>query len=374
MVAPSAFPGMRAENTLPDITVLICTRNRAAQLRRALGSAARMDVPRCLLWELVVVDNGSADDTEQVALEYSDRLPIRVVREEAPGLSHARNRGVSEAQGRYICWTDDDVVLDRNWLAAYASAFERHPEAVVFGGRIKPILEPPSPAWFLRFADVWPLTTVLAHRDFGASPAPLDLKAGVIPWGANYAVRSAEQRKVQYEPSLGVSPRQRRLAEETEAIYQIMKPGAYGWWVPDAIVEHIIPRRRQTLSYVFDYFTSYGETLSHLEATRPGGHHLSDNQSELRKLRSGILVSCLLVAVHTLMFAAAWLSGATRRSLHFLMRAGFYAGVAAESKTRRAAAKHTASRPSIDLSVAAPGSMNSTVGSAARRESASTTF
>src|SRR5262245_58021394 len=121
MVTSPAFPGMRAETTLPDITVLICTRNRAAQLGHALSSAARMDAPPGVRWELVVVDNGSTDETEQVALGYSDRLPVRLVREETPGLSHARNRGVSEARGRYICWTDDDIVLDRNWLAAYAA-------------------------------------------------------------------------------------------------------------------------------------------------------------------------------------------------------------------------------------------------------------
>jgi glycosyltransferase involved in cell wall biosynthesis len=293
-----------------------------------------MDAPEGVRWELVVVDNGSSDGTREAALIFSDRLPIRVVREETPGLSHARNRGAAEARGRYICWTDDDVILDRNWLVAYAAAFERHPEAAVFGGRITPVLQSPSPSWFLRFADRWPLTTLMANRNFGAKSVPLDITTGIIPWGANYAVRSAEQRQVRYDPSLGVAPHQRRLGEEAEAIYQILKPGAYGWWVPDAVVQHVIPCHRQTLRYVFDYFAAYGETIAHLEGARPGAHHLSSNESELRKLRGRPLVFRALGTVHALMFGITWLLGATRRSLHFLMRAGFYAGVAAEAQRR----------------------------------------
>jgi hypothetical protein len=78
-----------------DITVIICTRNRAPQLRQALESAARLRVPDDLKWELVVVDNGSSDGTAEVAASFKSRLPVRVIREETPGLSNARNRGVA---------------------------------------------------------------------------------------------------------------------------------------------------------------------------------------------------------------------------------------------------------------------------------------
>lgn len=331
---PPSSPRSHADDGALDVTVLICTRNRAAQLAQALASAAQMAVPPDLRWELVVVDNGSSDDTQETALGFSDLLPIRVVREDTPGLSHARNRGVAEARGRYICWTDDDVLIDRDWLAAYAAAFQRHPEAAVFGGRIIPVLQAPSPRWFARLADSWPLTTLLAKRDLGGSALALDPKAGIAPWGANYAVRTAEQREVRYEPSLGVSPNQRRLGEEAEAIHQIMTSGACGWWVPGAAVQHLIPRKRQTLRYVFEYFASYGETLSHMEAAWPGQHHLSENERELRRLQRSPLQLSGLAMLNAAMFATSWLVGATRRSLYFLMRAGFYAGVATEAQAR----------------------------------------
>ena len=106
-----------------DVTVIICTRNRALQLASVLDSACKLIVPPGLTWEFVVVDNGSADGTADVVTRYVDRLPIRCVREETPGLSNARNRGVEAANGEYICWTDDDVVIDPEWLARLRRCF-----------------------------------------------------------------------------------------------------------------------------------------------------------------------------------------------------------------------------------------------------------
>jgi glycosyltransferase involved in cell wall biosynthesis len=311
----------------PEITVLICTRNRANQLKHVLTSAARMRIPQGLRWEMVVVDNGSSDATAEVVRSFVDRLPVRVVREEVAGLSNARNRGVAEARGRYICWTDDDVLIDEGWLAAYAAAFERHPEAAVFGGRIMPVLEAPTPVWFARLAGEWPLTTLLAMRDFGDVIA-LDFDDGVAPWGANFAVRAAEQRRVRYEPALGVSPHHRRVGEEAEVIYRILKSGAAGWWVPDAVVRHIIPVQRQTLRYVYDYFRASGETIAYMERTWPGAHHQSANQRDLERLRSGPALLHAKSLLNAAVFGGCWLAGARRHSLRFLMRAGFYAGAA----------------------------------------------
>ena len=318
-----------------DITVLICTRNRAAQLQNVLDSACRLVVPLGVRWELLLVDNGSSDNTAEVALGFRPRLPIRVVREDAAGLSHARNRGVAEARGTYICWTDDDVLIDPNWLSAYAAAFARHPDAAVFGGEIIPVLEPPTPRWFARFADQWPLTTLLARRDHGGQPVPLSFKNAVVPWGANFAVRTAEQRTVAYEPGLGVSPLQRRVGEEAEAVFQIMKRGATGWWVPEARVRHIIPVKRQTWRYVYEFFLSCGETVAYMERAWPGAHHVALNAREMGRVRRSALSLYLRATLFACLFSAAWLAGSTRRALQFLTLVGFYHGaarIAASSK------------------------------------------
>src|SRR5690348_7802361 len=106
-----------------DVTIAICTRNRAASLRRMLTSLANMDVPGGTEWETVVVDNGSNDDTPNIIRSFVGSLPIRHDLEPSPGVSYARNRAAALARGTYIVWTDDDVIVDRHWLSAYVAAF-----------------------------------------------------------------------------------------------------------------------------------------------------------------------------------------------------------------------------------------------------------
>lgn len=321
-------PPSPAARDAVDITVIICTRNRALQLSGGLTSVANLRPPKELRWEVLVVDNGSSDNTAEVAASFEDRLPIRIVREEAAGLSHARNLGVAEAAGTYICWTDDDVLVDPNWLAAYAAAFARHPEAAVFGGEIIPVLQPPTPKWFSRLADQWPLTTLLAKRNYGDKAIPLDFDRGVIPWGANFAVRTAEQRRVLYEPALGVSPLQRRVGEEAEVMFQIMKAGAVGWWTPEAKVRHIIPVKRQTLRYVYEFYLSCGETAAYMERVWPGAHHMASSKREMDRVTGSVFSLYARAAVSGLLFAATWLLGATRRSLQFLTQTAIHIGAA----------------------------------------------
>jgi glycosyltransferase involved in cell wall biosynthesis len=148
-----------------------------------------------IAWELLIVDNGSGDEVGRIVDRYKARLPLRMEKEPEPGLSHARNCGVRNARGKYMIWTDDDVMLDRGWLLAYANAIRLRPGAAVFGGTIIPVLEPPCTGWFRKNLDVfWELA---AARDFGPEELPLSVADGRVPFGANFAVRAIEQRQFQ---------------------------------------------------------------------------------------------------------------------------------------------------------------------------------
>jgi glucosyl-dolichyl phosphate glucuronosyltransferase len=257
-----------------DVTVIICTRNRAVQLASVLDSACKLIIPMDLRWEFIVVDNGSSDNTADVVAKYADRLPIRCVREDEAGLSNARNRGVVEAKGDYICWTDDDLVIDPEWLSAYAKAFKAHPEAAVFGGKIIPFLEPPTPVWLEKAKYEWPFNSLLAYRDLGGDVVPLKHVGNKLPYGANFAIRTLEQKRHRFNPELGVSPMHKRVGEESDVIYRIFKEGGNGWWVPDSKVTHIIPPKRQTLKYLYEYAFLGGETFAYLRDKFPSDNHL----------------------------------------------------------------------------------------------------
>ena len=124
----------------PLATVTICTRNRAASLARTLASIVEAARAVSEDWELLVVDNGSTDDTSEVVDGFAGCLPIHRILHSVPGLSNARNAGVAAARGRFIIWTDDDLTVDRAWLAAYLAAFRTWPDCAIFGGRAIPPL------------------------------------------------------------------------------------------------------------------------------------------------------------------------------------------------------------------------------------------
>ncbi len=246
------------------LSVVMCTRNRAASLERALTSIAKMRIPEGLRWEMVLVDNASTDHTANVVEKFANVIPIRRVLESKPGLSNARNAGVAAAAGNYILWTDDDVEVDAGWIAGYASAISRFPDGAVFGGRIIPRLEAPSPKWFIDNQDL--LAGVLADRDLGEDY--LRLSEDDMPYGANYAIRAVEQRRHLYDPELGVAPGSRRVGEEITVMKAILAEGGIGYWVPYSKVFHIISLPRQTERYVRDYYMGQGETATFIAIAR----------------------------------------------------------------------------------------------------------
>ena len=122
-----------------EISVAICTRDRRDSLLRAVASLAR---PACARWELLVVDNASRDDTRAACQTLVDDFPapMRVLAEPVPGLSHARNRALAEAEGRAVVFLDDDATCHAGFVDAHARAFEDE-GVVASGGRILPVLQ-----------------------------------------------------------------------------------------------------------------------------------------------------------------------------------------------------------------------------------------
>jgi glycosyltransferase involved in cell wall biosynthesis len=143
------------------ITAVICTLNRAAYLSKAVQSLVDQTLPKDK-YEIIVVDNGSTDNTKAVVKGFRcDNL--RCVYEPVLGLSQARNTGWENAGGEYVAYMDDDAVACPEWLERIVEDFENiKPRPGSVGGRITLIWEAQRPGWL---------------------PNELELPLGHIEWG-----------------------------------------------------------------------------------------------------------------------------------------------------------------------------------------------
>ncbi len=138
---------VRAEH--PLLSVIVPAFNGTRVLPRALGALAASDLPRAC-WELIVVDDGSTDDTAAVAAQWAD-VVVRI-----PGQPHgpgyARNRGVEAARGEVVVFVDADVVVHIDTLRRFAWAFAHDPSlGAVFGSYDD---QPPAPGVVSRYRNL----------------------------------------------------------------------------------------------------------------------------------------------------------------------------------------------------------------------------
>ncbi len=120
-----------------DISLVICTRNRASQLSEALRRLERIET--AIPWELVIVDNGSTDSTRSVLREFQSRGGLHaraiVTFEGLPGLGRARNTGWRTASGRIIAFSDDDCYPQEDYISRMMECFAER-EIGFIGGRV----------------------------------------------------------------------------------------------------------------------------------------------------------------------------------------------------------------------------------------------
>ncbi len=243
------------------VTIAICTWNRASLLDRCLHQMMQLCVPEGVDWEIVVVNNNCTDHTDRVLARYASRLPLQRVQERRQGKSHALNAAVGRARGDLILWTDDDVLVDPNWLSEYVTAAREMPQAAFFGGPIRPKFENNPPAWI---EEAWQyISGAFAELELGDHDLKFDERTHAF--GANFAIRTSVQRKYLYDIRLGRVAENDIRCEETELQRRMMGDGHCGYWVPGARVEHIIPGDRLTHDFVRAWQVGIGESIGILK-------------------------------------------------------------------------------------------------------------
>lgn len=240
------------------ISLLIATYNRAEALVQALESVVRQSLP-AEQWECVVVDNRSTDQTATRFAQFAALHPekqLRLVREERQGLSHARNCGIAAARGEYIAIIDDDERINPDFLRAYVTLFDTHPEAMSAGGRvIAAYEESPRPRWMSRFTE----EPIANPMDFGYQVR--EFPKGRIPAGGNMAFRRQVFAEFGgFNPELGRIGDRLVGGEESDLFERLRCAGKRCFYTPDAVMWHLIPARKLTADYLDNIAYNIGVT------------------------------------------------------------------------------------------------------------------
>jgi GT2 family glycosyltransferase len=207
-----------------SLSVIICTCDRAPQLERSLQKFNEAySSPKS--WELIVVDNNSSDDTKAVIQKFatSASFPIRYVFEGRQGLSHARNRGIAEASGSIIAFTDDDCLVERQWASTIIREFSADRSLAVLGGRVEPG-DPKGQAGTRTFSERKRITsfTELFRHMIGCNMA-FSKKVFEVIGG--------------FDPFLGKGTLL-GSAEDLDLLYRALKERLPIVYVPEAVVAH----------------------------------------------------------------------------------------------------------------------------------------
>ena len=226
-------------------TVTIQTYNRAGILVETLESLRLLRCPENIDYEILVVDNNSSDETQGVLKKYQEILAprLRSVFEEQQGLSYARNRALKEAKGEIVCFLDDDVKVDTNWLIAVTDAFKKY-DASVVGGRSYLIYPDSRPTWLPAQKE-----TLLSQLDYGDKPL---INTDKELFGLNYSVsRQMALDTGGFDIRLGRKGKKLSCGEEKKLQDKIQEAGGIIVYEPKAVVGHIVSPERLTKKWFF---------------------------------------------------------------------------------------------------------------------------
>ncbi len=238
-----------------SVSIVICTRDRAENLRLTLDSIRRCESPGDMAAEMVVVDNGSTDGTNQVISEARfNGAPVRRVWEPAPGLSRARNAALRATSSDILLFTDDDVRVPPRWIAGMCAPILSGAMDAVAGGVHFPAEYEPRLA----------REPLRSRRGWLASTERTDPDQPNCLVGANMAFsRRAADAVGEFDPQLGAGAL--GFCEETLFASRLLAAGCRIGTAFSVSVEHHFDLSRLTRATLLNMAARMGRSAAYVD-------------------------------------------------------------------------------------------------------------
>lgn len=239
----------------PVISVIICSYNRATYIREALESLYNQQISK-EKYEVIVVDNNSSDNTDQVCQTFLSDHPdfnALYMKESQQGSSFARNAGAAVAAGTILVFMDDDAVAEPNFITGYKALFDKFHDAVGAGGRIIPRYIPSEPKWMSYY-----VSSLVGNFDY--SPTSCSFEKGKYPLESNMAVRKDAFENIGgFNTALpGVKGTLRIGGEGKDFFYRLTEGGKPILYEPLIRVHHVVETSKLTREYMYRVASGIG--------------------------------------------------------------------------------------------------------------------
>lgn len=256
---------------LPDVSVVICTYNRADRLRETLTSLFNQTL-KGKSFEIIVIDDGSHDHTAEMVEDVRRGAPIdiRYIRQANAGIGNARNRGYLEARGPWVAYIDDDEVASEQWLSELLDTAETTGADCVGG---------PSILRVVGKSDIQPVGTIsmlLGQNPCMVTATPrMSLAARFraritrlnVPGGGNALIRKALLERL-----AGFRPL--RYGEDLEFFRRAAQQRTKFATAHQAIIYHLTPAERLTSRALYSEAERGGKTQASIDRAEFGGMRL----------------------------------------------------------------------------------------------------
>ena len=282
------------------LSIIISTYNNAQSLVRTLVSVAEQEADKSM-WECVVVNNASTDNTEALFQEFASQhqeLNLRLVNEPKQGLSYARNCGIAESKGDILVFIDDDETVNREFVSAYIDIFDNH-EAFVGAGAVVPRYDSARPKWMSYY------TEKMIANPINLGNEVVTITSKITPAGGNMAFnREIFNLYGGFNTALGRKGEALLGGEENDMFDRVRSLGERVFYAPNAVVYHHIADKKLTPDY-FDKL-AYGVGVS----KRLRAEHDGTERQLFKDENKKRLYTIVLVALYSLAFQfqkASWL-------------------------------------------------------------------